>query len=174
MYAITSLIAIFGAGRQSKPTHTTHIDTADVITGLGTQFTEDTPVAQSPVQEIKVADDKEAIAHSSASKKGRKVRRLGLPAVLKKWKVGAAKKISKEKVPDAETEYMKRLLHHAAYLVAFREENERARLELKTSVMTYCTSEKFDAIFPPSLHYISEAWAQDISRNVWEELFARN
>ena len=58
---------IVGAGRQSKPTHTTHIDAADAITGPGVQFTEDTPVARSPVLEIKVLEDKETIAHSSGS-----------------------------------------------------------------------------------------------------------
>ena len=94
MHAITSLIATVGADRQSKPTHTTHIDIADAITGLSVQFTEDTLVAQSRVQEIKVLEDKE----------GRKVRRPALPAVLKKWKVSAAKKICKEKAPDADTE----------------------------------------------------------------------
>ena len=68
---ITSLIAIVGA-----------------ITGhSGVQFTENTPVAHSPVQEIKVLDDTKAIAHSSASEEGCKVRRLALPTVFKKWKV---------------------------------------------------------------------------------------
>ena len=172
MHTITSLIATFGAGRQSR---STHIDTADVITGhLGVQSTEDMPVAQLPVQEINVPKDKEAIAHSFASEEGRKVRRLALPAVLKKWKVRTAKKIRKEKVPDAETEYMKKLLHRAAYLVAFQEENEEARLRLKTPVTTHCSSEEFEAIFPPSLLYISKRRAQGISDNLWEELFARN
>ena len=169
MHAITSLIAIVGAGRQSK---STHIDTADAITGLlGVQLTEDTPVAQSPVQKIQVLEDN---THSLTSEEGRKVRRFALPAILKKWKVRAAKKISKEKVPDADAEYMEKLLHRAAYLIAFQEENEKARLELKTSVMTFCSPEEFDATFPPSLQYISKAWAQKISDNVREELFGRN
>ena len=48
MHAITFFVAIVGAGRQSKSTHTTHIDTADDITGhLGVQSTEDTPVASA-------------------------------------------------------------------------------------------------------------------------------
>ena len=74
LHAITSLIAIFGAGRQSKSTHTTHIDTTDAITGLpGVRCPEDTtmPVAlQSLVQEIKALEDKEAIARPVASEEG--------------------------------------------------------------------------------------------------------
>ena len=77
MHAITFFIAIVGAGRQSKSTHTTHIDTTttgDEITGrLGVR------IRQSP---SRVLEDKEAIAHSSASEEGRKVRRLALAAVL--------------------------------------------------------------------------------------------
>ena len=176
MHTITSFIAIAGAGRQSKPIHTTHIDSADAITGLlDVQFAEDMPVAQSPVQKISVLDEKEAIAYSSAS--GRKERRLVLLAILKKWKVRVAKKISKDKiplVPGADAEYMKKLLHHAANLVAFQEENEKTRQELKRPAMDYYTSEEFDAMFPPSLQYISRGWAKEISDNVWEELFARN
>jgi hypothetical protein len=171
---ITSFIAIVGAGRQSKSihtTHTTHIDLADALTGLPDVFAEDIPVAQSPVQKPLVL---EAIGHSSASR--RKERRLALLAILKKWKVRAAKKISKDKiplVPGADADYMKKLLHHAAYLIAFQEENEKVRQELKAPAMDYYTSEEFDAIFPPFLQYISRAWAEEISDNVWEELFAR-
>ena len=99
MHAITSLIAIVGAGHQSKPIHTTHIDFADALTGhLDVHFAEDIPVAQSPVQKILVLEDKlEAIFHSSAS--GRMERRLALLAILKKWKVHVAKQISKDIVP---------------------------------------------------------------------------
>jgi hypothetical protein len=175
MHTITSFIAIIGAGRQSKATHTTHIDPANAITGLLDVQAEDMPVAQSPVQKTPVLDEKEAVAYSSAS--GRKERRLVLPAILKKWKVRVAKKMSKDKIPldpGADAEYMKRLLHRAAYLVAFQEENEKARQELKAPAMDYCTSEEFDAMFPPSLRYISRGWAEEISDNVWEELFARN
>ena len=172
---ITSFIAIVGAGRQSKSTHTTHIDFADALIGLpDVQFAEDIPVAQSPVQKPLVLEDKE-VGHSSAS--GRKERRLALLAILKKWKVGAAKHISKDKiplVPGADADYIKKLLHQAAYLVAFQEENEKARQELKAPAMDYCTSAEFDAIFPPSLQYISRAWAEEISDNAWEELSARN
>ena len=175
---ITSFIAIVGAGRQSKSihtTHTTHIDFADALTGLlDVQFAEDMPVAQSPVQKPLVLEDKE-VGHYSAS--GRKERRLALLAILQKWKIRAAKKISKDKiplVPGADAEYMKKLLHHAAYLVAFQEENEKARQELKAPAMDYYTSEEFDGMFPPSLQYISRAWAEELSDNVWEELFARN
>ena len=135
---------------------------------------EDIQVAQSPVQKPLVLEDKEAIAHSSVS--GRKQRRLALLAILKKWKVRAAKKIFKDKiplVPGADADYMKKLLHHAAYLIAFQEENEKARQELKAPAMAYYTSEEFDATFPPFLQYISRAWAEEISDNVWEELFAR-
>ena len=173
---ITSFIAIIGAGRQSKSVHTTHIDFADALKGLpDVQFTEDIPVAQSPVQKTLVLEDKGAIGHSSVSR--RKERRLALLAILKKWKIRAAKKISRDKiplVPDADADYMRKLLHHAAYLIAFQEENEKARQELKAPAMDYCTSEEFDAIFPPSLQYISRTWAKEISDNVWEDLFARN
>ena len=176
---ITSFIAIVGAGRQSKSihtTHTTHIDFADALTGLpDVQFVEDIPVAQSPVQKPLALEDEEAIRRSSAS--GRKERRLALLAILKKWKVRAAKKLSKDKiplVPGADADYMKKLLHHAAYLIAFQEENEKARQALKAPAMDYYTSEEFDAMFPPSLQYISRAWAEEISDNVWEDLFARN
>ena len=174
---ITSFIAIVGAGRQSKSIHTTqttHIDLADALTGLPDVFAEDIPVAQSPVQKTLVLEDKAAIGHSSAS--GPKERRLALLAILKKWKVRAAKKIFKDKiplVPGADADYMKKLLHHAAYLIAFQEENEKARQELKAPAMAYYTSEEFDATFPPFLQYISRAWAEEISDNVWEELFAR-
>jgi hypothetical protein len=172
MHAITSLIAIFGAGRQSKPTHTTHIDNADAITGLpGVRSPEDImmPVAlQSLVQKIiKVLEDKEAIAHPAASEEGCKVGRLALPSILKKRKVRAAK----------ETEYMNKLLalHRAAYLVTYREENEKARLELKALLTYNCEEldEKFDARFPPSLQYFTLGRVREISRNVWEALFAR-
>ena len=185
MHTITSLIATVGAGRQSKSTHTIHIDTADEITGrLGVQSTEDTPVAQSPVQEINVLEDNEAIAHSSASEEGRKVRRLALPAVLKKWKVRAAKKICKEKVPpvlDADAEYMKKLLHlsalhREAFRIAYREENEKARLELKALLNPwhYAFEEYYDAKLRPSYQYIKTARIEEISHNIWEEIFARN
>ena len=71
-------------------------------------------------------EDNEAIAHSYASEEGRKVRKLAIPAVLKKWKVRAAKKICKEKVPlvfDVDAEYMKKLLHLSAeaFRIAYRE-----------------------------------------------------
>jgi hypothetical protein len=175
MHAVTSLIAIFGAGRQSKPTHTTHIDTADAITGLpGVRSPEDImmPVAlQSLV--LKVLEDKEAIAHPVASKEGSKVGQLALPSILKKRKVRAAKKI----VPGPETEYMNKLvaLHRAAYLVTYREENEKARLELKALLTYNCEEldEKFNARFPPSLQYFTLGRVREISRNVWEELLAR-
>jgi hypothetical protein len=175
MHAIISLITIFGAGRQTKPTHTTHIDTADAITGLpGVRSPEDImmPVAlQSLVK---------AIAHPVASEEGCKVGRLALPSILKKRKVRAAKKIFKETtplVPDPETEYMNKLvaLHRAAYLVTYREENEKARLKLKALLTYNCEEldEKFDARFPPSLQYFTLGRVREISRNVWEELLAR-
>ena len=185
MHAITSLIAIFGAGRQSKPTHTTHIDTADAITGLpGVRSPEDImiPVAlKSLVQGIiKVLEDKEAIAHPVASEEGCKVGRPAPPSILKKWKVHAAKNIFKETnplVPRPETEYMNKLLalHRAAYLVTYREENEKARLELKALLTYNCEEldEKFDARFPPSLQYFTLGRVREISRKVWEELLAR-
>ena len=101
MHAITSLIAIFGAGRQSKPTHTTHIDTADAITGLpGVRSPEDImiPVAlKSLVQGIiKVLEDKEAIAHPVASEERCKV---GRPAPPRSSRSGrsALPKISSKK-----------------------------------------------------------------------------
>jgi hypothetical protein len=159
MHAITSLIAIFGAGRQSKSTHTTRINTADAVTGPFVQFTKDTPVAQSPVQETKALEDKEAIAHSLASEEGGRVRRLALPSVLNKWKVRAAKK-------------RLLVLHRAAYLVAYQEENEKARQEL-WPLMTFHSSEEFDAVFPPPLQYITMAQVEEIELNVWEELLAR-
>jgi hypothetical protein len=175
MHAITSLIAIFGAGRQSKPTHTTHIDTADAITGLpGVRSPEDImmPVALRSLV-LKVLEDKEAIAHPVASKEGSKVGQLALPSILKKRKVRAAKKI----VPGPETEYMNKLvaLHRAAYLVTYREENEKARLELKALLTYNCEEldEKFNARFPPSLQYFTLGRVREISRNVWEELLAR-
>jgi hypothetical protein len=84
-----------------QTTHTTHIDTADAITGLpGVRSPEDImmPVAlQSLV--LKVLEDKEAIAHPVASEEGCKVGRLALPSILKKRKVRAAKKIFKETIP---------------------------------------------------------------------------
>jgi hypothetical protein len=185
MHAITSLIAIFGAGRQSKSTHTTHIDTADAITGLpGVGCPEDImmPVAlqslvQSLVQEIK---DKEAIAHPVASEEGRKVGWPALPSVLKKWKVRVAKKIFKETVPpvrDPETKYMNKLvaLHRAAYLVTYQEENEKARLVLK-ALLNYNweeLDERFYAMFPLSFQYVTMERVREISRNIWEELLAR-
>ena len=182
MHAITSLIAIFGAGRQSKPTHTTHIDTADAITGLpGVRSPEDImmPAAlQSLV--LKVLEDKEAIAHPVASAERCKVGRLALPSIYKKRKVRTAKKIFKETnplVPDPETEYMNKLvaLHRAAYLITYREENEKARLELKALLTYNCEEldEKFNARFPPSLQYFTLGRVREISRKVWEELLAR-
>jgi hypothetical protein len=175
MHAITSLIAIFGAGRQSKPTHTTHIDTADAITGLpGVRSPEDImmPVALRSLV-LKVLEDKEAIAHPVASEEGSKVGQLALPSILKKRKVRAAKKI----VPGPETEYMNKLvaLHRAAYLVTYREENEKARLELKALLTYNCEEldEKFNARFPPSLQYFTLGRVREISRNVWEELLVR-
>ena len=80
MHAITSLIATFGAGRQSKPTHAIHIDTADAITGLaGVQSPEDImmPVAlQSLVQQIsKVLEDKD-VGKAAAQDIGLSERRI--------------------------------------------------------------------------------------------------
>ena len=176
MHAITSLIATFGAGRQSKPTHAIHIDTADAITGLpGVQSPEDIMMLvalQSLVQQIsKVLEDKEAIAHPVKSEEGCKVGRFSLPSILKRWKVRAAEKTFKE------TEYMNRLLvlHRAAYLVTYREENEKACLDLKALLTYNCEEldEKFNARFPPSLQYFTLGRVWEISRNVWEELLAR-
>ena len=136
-------------------------------------------LVQSLVQEIK---DKEAIAHHVASAEGRKVGRLALPLILRKWKVRVAKKIFKGTVPpipNPETEYMNKLVasHRAAYLVAYREENEKAHMKLK-ALLTYnrdweVLEERFYARFPTSSQYISMARVREISRNVWEELLAR-
>jgi hypothetical protein len=167
MLTITSSIATtIGAGRQSKHTPSLNIDAMEAITGLlHVQAAKDTPVAQSPVLE----DNKQARAHPSAFKDGW----LATAAVFKKWKKQIAGKITKDKrsiLPDADAEYMQRLLHHAAFLVASVEANEKARQELKTSTASFCTSEQFDAMFPPNLQYISKAWEEEISEKVWEEL----
>ena len=185
MHTITSFIATFGAGRQSKPTHTTHIDTADAITGLpGVQSPEDImmPVALRSLvrQIIKVLEDKEAIAHPVESEEGCKVGRLALPSILQKRKVHTAKKILKKTnplVPGPETEYMNKMLalHHVVYLVTYREENQKARLELKALLTYNCEEldEKFNVRFPPSLQYFTLGQVREISCNVWEELLAR-
>src|SRR6266576_276839 len=77
------------------------------------------------------------------------------------WKRQIAGKITKDKrslLPNADAEYMQKLLHHAAFLVAVMEANEKARQELKASTANFCTSEQFDAMFTPNLQYISKAW----------------
>ncbi|KAF8344586.1 hypothetical protein F5887DRAFT_1203881 [Amanita rubescens] len=60
--------------------------------------------------------------------------------------------------------------HHAGFLVASLEANEKARQELKASTANFCTSEQFDAMFPPNIRYISKAWEEEISEKVWEDL----
>ena len=106
------------------------------------------------MQKITVLEDEEVITQSLASEEGRKVTRLALPAVLKKWKVRAAKKIRKGKFPlvtDAERDYMKKLLHRAAYVVVFRAENQKGRQKLKSPVISnYCNAKEFEVMFPPS------------------------
>ena len=140
----------------------------EAITGLfHVQVAKDMPVAQSPVLE-----DKETRAHPSALKDGW----LATTAVFKKWKRQIAGKITKDKrslLPNADAEYMQKLLHHAAFLVAVMEANEKARQELKASTANFCTSEQFDAMFPPNLQYISKAWEDEISEKIWEELGIR-
>ena len=137
----------------------------EAITGLlHVQVAKDMPVAQSPVLE-----DKETRARPSAFKDGW----LATAAVFKKWKRQIAGKITKDKrslLPHADAEYMQKLLHHAAFLVASLEANEKARQELKASTANFCTSEQFDAMFPPNLQYISKAWEDEISEKIWEEL----
>ncbi|KAF8344595.1 hypothetical protein F5887DRAFT_1159447 [Amanita rubescens] len=169
MRAITSFIATIGAGRQSKHTLSLNIDAADAITGLlHVQVAKDMPVTQSPVLE-----EKETRDHPSASKDGW----LATTAVFKKWKKQIAGKIAKDKrsvLPDADAEHMQKLLHHAAFLVASLEANEKARQELKASTANFCTSEQFDAMFPPNVRYISKAWEEEISEKVWEDLGFRN
>ena len=169
MFTITSLIATIGAGRQSKHTPSLNIDTTEAITGLlHVQVAKDMPVAvQSPVLE-----EKETRDHPSAFKDGW----LATASVFKKWKKQIAAKITKDKrslLPNADTEYMQRLLHHAAFLVASLEANEKARQELKASTANVCTSEQFEATFPPNLQYISKAWEDEISEKIWEELGLR-
>ncbi|KAF8344591.1 hypothetical protein F5887DRAFT_1159444 [Amanita rubescens] len=162
MHAITSFIATIGAGRQSKHTPSLNIDAADAITGLL-----HVQVAQSSVLE-----EKETRDHPSASKDGW----LATTAVFKKWKKQIAGKITRDKrsvLPDADAERMQKLLHHAAFLVASLEANEKARQELKASTANFCTSEQFDAMFPPNVRYISKAWEEEISEKVWEELDPR-
>ena len=167
MHAITSLVAIFGAGRQSKSTHTTHIDTTDAIIGLpGVECPEDImmPVAlHSLVQEIKALEDKEAIAHPVASEEGHKVGWPALPSVLKKWKVRVAKKIFKQTVspvPDPEAKYINKLvaLHRAAYLATYREENETARLELRTLLNYSWEDSARDSMRCFPLHFNASPW----------------
>ena len=67
------------------------------------------------------------------------------------------------------------VLHRAAYLVTYREENEKARLDLKALLTYSCEEldEKFNARFPPSLQYFTLGRVREISRNEWEELLAR-
>jgi hypothetical protein len=165
MHAITSFIATIGAGRQSKHTPSLNIDAADAITGLlHVQVAKDMPVAQSPVLEEKETQDR-----PSTSKDGW----LATAALFKKWKKQIAGKITKDKrsvLPNADAEYMQKLLHHAAFLVASVEANEKARQELRASTTNVCTSEQFDAMFPPNVRYISKAWEEEISEKVWEEL----
>ena len=78
-------------------------------------------------------------------------------------------KITKDKrslLPNAGMEYMQRLLHHSAFLVAVREANEKARQELKTSTVDFCPPEQFDAI--------SSVYRQGLGgRNFGEELGLR-
>ncbi len=149
MLAITSFIATIGAGRQSKHTPSLNIDAIEVITGLlHVQVAKDTPVAQSPVVEEKDTQD-----HPSAFKEGW----LATATVFKKWKRQIAGKLTKDKrslLPHADAEYMQKLLHHAAFLVASLEANEKARQELKASTANFCTSEQFDTMFPPNLQYM--------------------
>src|SRR6266576_3771938 len=153
MLAITYFIATIGAGRSAKPTTSLNMNGIQAISGLfHVQVAKDMPVAQSPVLE-----DKETRAHPSALKDGC----LATTAVFKKWKRQIAGKITKDKrslLPNADAEYMQKLLHHAAFLVAVMEANEKARQELKASTANFCTSEQFDAMFTPNLQYISKAW----------------
>src|SRR6266576_5898267 len=149
MLTITSFIATIDAGRQSKHTPSSNIDAIEAITGLlHVQVAKDTPVARSPVLE-----ETEVRAHPSAFKDGW----LATAAVFKKWKRQIAGKITKDKrslLPNADAEYVQKLLHHAAFLIAVTEANEKARQELKASTANFCTTEHFDTMFPPNLQYM--------------------
>ena len=163
MLAITPFTATIGAGRQSKHSPSLNIDAMEADAGLQVQVAKAMPVAQSSVLEEKEARD------PSASKNG-------WAAVFKKWKRKMSGKITKDKrsvLPDADAEYMQRLLHRAAFLVASLEANEKARQELKASTANICTSEQFEVTFPRNLQYISKACEDEISEKVWEELGLR-
>ena len=64
-------------------------------------------------------------------------------------------------VHSADTVYVQKLFQDAV-----REANEKARLELKASTSDFFTSEQFDAIFPPSLRYISKACEEEILEEI--------
>ena len=134
---------------------------ADAITGLlHVHVAQDIPVAQSPVQKTATLKGKEAPSRSFAFKDD------WAAAVFKKWKIAGnvAKIISKDKaslIPIADAVYVQKLFQDAV-----REANEKARLELKASTSDISTSEQFDAIFPPSLRYISKACEEEILEEI--------
>ena len=130
MFATIPFITV-GAGRQSKTTSSLNIDIADSITGL---FLRSALI----------------LPHS----------RTAAAAVFKKRKRQVAMKITKDKrslLPNAGMEYMQRLLHHSAFLVAVREANEKARQELKTSTVDFSSN------LTQFLQYIGKAWEDEIS-----------
>ena len=169
MHAITSLIALVGAGRQSKAIHTPssniiHIDGADGITGLlHIQVAQDKPVALSPVQKTATLKDKEARSPSLAFKDGW----LAAAAVFKKWKItgNVAKKAKVSPIPSADAAYVQELFQNAVWAA-----NRIARLELKASTSDFCTTEQFEVTFPPSLQYISKACEEEILENILKML----
>ena len=150
MHAITSFIALIGAGRQSKAIHTPssniiHIDGANGITGLlHVQVAQDKPVAQSPVQKTATLKGKEARSPSLAFKDSW----LAAAAVFKKWKItgNVAKKAKVSPIPSADAAYVQELFQNAVWAT-----NRIARLELKASTLDFCTAEQFEVTFP-SIH----------------------
>ena len=171
MHAITSLIALVGAGRQSKAIHTPssniiHIDGANGITGLiHVQVAQNKPVVQSPVQKTATLkpEDKEARSPSLTFKDGW----LAAAAVFKKWKTtgSVAKKDKASPIPSADAAYVQELFQNAVWAA-----NRIARLELKASTSGFCTAEQFDVTFPPSLQYISKACEKEILENILKML----
>ena len=172
MHATTSLIALVGAGRQSKAIHTPssniiHIDGANGITGLlHVQVAQDKPVVQSPVQKktMETLKDKEARTPSLAFKAGWPA----AAAVFKKWKITGnfvAKKAKVSPIPSADAAYVQELFQNAVWAA-----NRIARLELKASTSGFCTAEQFEVTFPPSLQYISKACEKEILENILKML----
>ncbi|KAF8633805.1 hypothetical protein AX15_001247 [Amanita polypyramis BW_CC] len=162
MKAFMSRTASIGAGRQLP---------ASVLNLLHVHLSDD---SRSPVRRRgrRLTKRRRCLADANPSQV-KTVGFLGGLMVFKQWRDRVAKNTNNllSLGLDAEAQELKDL-HHAACIVAFKQENEKVRLALKGPALLYCSSEELDEVFPSTLQYISKAYMEEVSDSIWEELVA--